>query len=241
MTQLILSAKNRDILGQLAWSNLLCAFDFDGTLAPIVEDPDSAAPLDGVPATLERLAARFGEVAVVSGRPLAFLERWFPEPSGVTLVGLYGLEARRMGERADHPTSGVWRETMADLGDSRLALPKTLPLAIRAQAYVQARDGEDFDPATGPTGNDASFDFQTPYLIKLLSSAPLSDHITFYFYGIFAEKGGNGEALIAHPHSKQGSAIMSSLVGCNALVELPADATEILPNTKVPAILLDAV
>jgi hypothetical protein len=97
---------------------------------------------------------------------------------------------------ADNFRMPQWRETMADLGDSRLALPKTLPLAIRAQAYVQARDGEDFDPATGPTGNDASFDFQTPYLIKLLSSAPLSDHITFYFYGIFAEKGGNGEALI---------------------------------------------
>lgn len=89
-----------------------------------------------------------------------------------------------------------WRETMLDLGDSRLALPKSLPLAIRAQAYVQGREGEQFDTATGPTGNDASFDFQAPYLIKLLSSVPLSDHITFYFYGIFAEKGGNGEALI---------------------------------------------
>jgi molybdopterin molybdotransferase len=51
----------------------------------------------------------------------------------------------------------------------------------------------------------------------------------------------NGEHLIAHPHPKQGSAIMSSLVGCNALVELPAESTEILPNTVVPAILLEAV
>jgi molybdopterin molybdotransferase len=51
----------------------------------------------------------------------------------------------------------------------------------------------------------------------------------------------NGEHLIAHPHPKQGSGMLSSLVGCNALVELPADATEILPNTVVPAILLDAV
>ena len=50
-----------------------------------------------------------------------------------------------------------------------------------------------------------------------------------------------GIALIAHPHPKQGSAILSSLVGCNALVELPAESTEILPNTKVPAILLEAV
>jgi hypothetical protein len=97
---------------------------------------------------------------------------------------------------ADNFRMPHWRETMADLGDSRLALPKALPLAIRAQAYVQGRDGEDFDPATGPTGNDSSFDFQAPYLIKLLSSAPLSDHITFYFYAIFAEKGGNGEALV---------------------------------------------
>jgi molybdopterin molybdotransferase len=51
----------------------------------------------------------------------------------------------------------------------------------------------------------------------------------------------NGEHLIAHPHAKQGSAMMSSLIGCNALVELPAESTEILPNSVVPAILLDAV
>jgi len=90
-----------------------------------------------------------------------------------------------------------WRETMADVGDTQLALPKSLPLAIRAQAFVQGRDeGADIDPLTGQTNADSSFDFQTPYLIKLLSSAPLSEHITFYFYGIFAEKGGNGETLI---------------------------------------------
>ena len=90
-----------------------------------------------------------------------------------------------------------WRDTMADLGDTQLALPKSLPLAVRAQAFIQGREeGADIDPFTGPTGNDSSFDFQAPYLIKLISSAPLSEHITFYFYGIFAEKGGNGETLI---------------------------------------------
>ncbi|MEO6772289.1 MAG: gephyrin-like molybdotransferase Glp [Kofleriaceae bacterium] len=51
----------------------------------------------------------------------------------------------------------------------------------------------------------------------------------------------NGEHLIAHPHPKQGSAMLSSLIGCNALVELPADATEIAPNSLVNAILLEAV
>lgn len=89
-----------------------------------------------------------------------------------------------------------WRETMMDTGDAMLALPKSVPFAIRAQAYVQGRDGEEVDYETGPTGNDSSFDFQAPYLIKLLSSAPLSEHISYYFYGIFAEKGSNGETII---------------------------------------------
>ena len=51
----------------------------------------------------------------------------------------------------------------------------------------------------------------------------------------------NGDHLIAHPHPKQGSAMLSSLVSCNALVELPADATELLPGTSAPALLLEAV
>ena len=113
-------------------ADALIAFDFDGTLAPIVDEPDAAVPMDGVPAALERLAARFGEVAVVSGRPLEFLERWFPEPSGVTLVGLYGLEARRLGQRADHPTSGVWRETMADVaGLARIKGPDGMDIELK--------------------------------------------------------------------------------------------------------------
>lgn len=89
-----------------------------------------------------------------------------------------------------------WRETMKDVGDEQLALPDSLPLAIRAQSYMQARDGEEVDPLTGPTGNDSSFGFQAPYLIKLLSSAPLSENISYYFYAIFAEKGGNGETVV---------------------------------------------
>ncbi len=51
----------------------------------------------------------------------------------------------------------------------------------------------------------------------------------------------NGEYLIAHPHAKQGSAMLTSLIGCNALVELAAETTEIQPNSIVPAILLEAV
>jgi hypothetical protein len=89
-----------------------------------------------------------------------------------------------------------WRDTMMESSDDRLALPKSIPLAIRAQAFVQGRDSEVVDYETGPTGDDSSFDIQAPYLIKLLSSAPLSENISYYFYAIFAEKGENGEVII---------------------------------------------
>jgi len=88
-----------------------------------------------------------------------------------------------------------WRDDTVQTGDDRLALPASAPLAIRAQAYAQARRGKSIDPVSGET-EQASSDFQSPYLVKLLSSAPLSDHITYYFYGIFAEKGTNGETVI---------------------------------------------
>ena len=84
-----------------------------------------------------------------------------------------------------------WREqTGVDTGDEQLVLPKFPPLAIRTQAYYQARQSK----ASG--GDSANNDFQAPYLIKLLSSAPLSENISYYFYGIMAEKGGNGEIKI---------------------------------------------
>jgi len=88
-----------------------------------------------------------------------------------------------------------WREGTVQAGDDRLALPSSAPFAIRAQAYAQFRKGESIDPVSGDT-EKASSDFQSPYLVKVLSSAPLSEHITYYFYGIFAEKGGNGETII---------------------------------------------
>ena len=65
--------------------------DFDGTLAPIVSDPPAASPLPGVAPLLTRLARRVGTVAVVSGRPVAFLRNALPV-AGVVLCGQYGVE-----------------------------------------------------------------------------------------------------------------------------------------------------
>lgn len=88
-----------------------------------------------------------------------------------------------------------WRDTTLQTGDERLALPSDVPVAFRAQAFAQARSGEAVDVVTGEK-TEADTDFQAPYLIKLISSAPLSDNITYYFYAIFAEKGENGETVV---------------------------------------------
>jgi len=50
-----------------------------------------------------------------------------------------------------------------------------------------------------------------------------------------------GDRLIATPHPKQGSAMLSSLVGCNALVVIGAELTELAPGGEAPAILMEAV
>lgn len=50
-----------------------------------------------------------------------------------------------------------------------------------------------------------------------------------------------GARLHAAPHPRQGSGMLSSLVGCNALVEIPAAATGLEPGEAATALLLEAV
>ncbi|MDT0323535.1 trehalose-phosphatase [Streptomyces millisiae] len=85
----------RAIVG--APARALLAFDFDGTLAPIVEDPALArAHPDAVPA-LARLAGRVAAVAIVTGRPAEVAVRLggfeaHPELAGLVVLGAYGAE-----------------------------------------------------------------------------------------------------------------------------------------------------
>ncbi|GAC1318040.1 MAG: trehalose-phosphatase [Acidimicrobiales bacterium] len=65
--------------------------DFDGTLAAIVDDPPLARPLDGVVPVLRRLTDAYRLVAVISGRPAAFLAEHLAVDNLVRW-GAYGLE-----------------------------------------------------------------------------------------------------------------------------------------------------
>lgn len=87
--------------------------DFDGTLAPIVDDPTTSRMDPALGPVLTELAERLGVVAIVSGRPAAFLGS-HAQVAGVLLHGLYGLE--RWEDGAAVPAAGVaqWRGPVED-------------------------------------------------------------------------------------------------------------------------------
>ncbi len=73
----LLSAEGQESLRGLAGTRALFAFDFDGTLAPIVARPRDARAAIGVRQRLAQLA-QCAPVAVVSGRNLADLRERIP-------------------------------------------------------------------------------------------------------------------------------------------------------------------
>jgi trehalose 6-phosphate phosphatase len=77
----------------------LLGLDFDGTLAPIVPDPDAARGHPGVPDVLARLAGHGVRVAIVTGRPAATAVDYagVADVPGLVVLGHYGLERWEAG------------------------------------------------------------------------------------------------------------------------------------------------
>ncbi|HEU5486255.1 MAG TPA: trehalose-phosphatase, partial [Microlunatus sp.] len=76
---------------------VMLAVDFDGTLAPIVDDPGDAHADPGAVAALSRLGSVLGAVVVITGRPVRTAVRLggFREADGLrgmTVLGQYGVE-----------------------------------------------------------------------------------------------------------------------------------------------------
>ncbi|MBO0837162.1 MAG: trehalose-phosphatase [Actinobacteria bacterium] len=95
--------------------------DFDGVLAPIVEDPETSAMPSRTIESLGRLAGALGLVAVISGRPAAFLADRIPVAE-VRLLGSYGMEQINGRNGHVHPAAAQWlaavngaRKTLAEL------------------------------------------------------------------------------------------------------------------------------
>lgn len=88
----------------------LVGLDFDGTLAPIVPDPEQARAHPDVPPALARLAGLGPRVAVVTGRPAGTAVEYgrLAEVPGLVVLGHYGLERWEGGTvSAPEPVAGV--------------------------------------------------------------------------------------------------------------------------------------
>jgi len=83
----------------------LVAMDFDGTLSPIVADPQAAYAHPGAAPALRELAGRVGTVAVITGRPAgeAVALGGLGGVPGLIVLGHYGMERWQNGELSSPP------------------------------------------------------------------------------------------------------------------------------------------
>jgi trehalose 6-phosphate phosphatase len=77
----------------------LFATDYDGTLAPIVDDPAAAVPAPGAVVALTRLAGAVGTVAVITGRAAADAVSLggLADVPGLIVLGHYGAQRWQAG------------------------------------------------------------------------------------------------------------------------------------------------
>ncbi|HEY3766230.1 MAG TPA: trehalose-phosphatase [Gaiellales bacterium] len=128
--------------------------DIDGTLAPIVAVPEDARVLPEALEALERVAARYGLVACVTGRPAAEARRLVPLEA-VAISGNHGLE--------------VWRD-----GDVHLA-PQAAKYQQSIHEALQVVRNDGLLPELGCTVEDKGITFTIHY-----RNSPRADHARRY-------------------------------------------------------------
>jgi trehalose 6-phosphate phosphatase len=94
--QYLLSGASRAILKSLAQQRTLCAFDFDGTLSPIVAHPSRARMREKTRILLARLAA-LHPCVIVSGRARADLLGKLSTIKVARVIGNHGAETEAAG------------------------------------------------------------------------------------------------------------------------------------------------
>ena len=137
MMRYLLSPASRGVLEQLAHEKTLCAFDFDGTLSPIVEHPSQAGIREQTRVMLRQVAALYPCV-VVSGRARADLLGRLAGINVERAIGNHGAETE-----ATPPKSMMVAEWRASINRELGAVPglwvedKGLSLAVH---YRQSSD-----------------------------------------------------------------------------------------------------
>jgi trehalose 6-phosphate phosphatase len=95
------------------------AVDFDGTLSPIVPDPEAAKALPAATAALRRLAPVLGGLAIITGRPAqdAADRAGVAGLPGLTVLGLYGRQRLAGGTLTAPPPPPGLAQAIAELPD----------------------------------------------------------------------------------------------------------------------------
>jgi trehalose 6-phosphate phosphatase len=115
----ILARNNRSTLEQFAWSKSLVGLDFDGTLAPIMLDPQSVTLKDSTRHLVAAVAALY-PTAVISGRARKDVAARLRGLPLYEIIGNHGLEPALGHNRASNDRSRVahWlRRLHGDLDD----------------------------------------------------------------------------------------------------------------------------
>jgi trehalose 6-phosphate phosphatase len=91
MSRDVLSPDNAGVLDQFACHNVLVAFDYDGTLAPIVATPDQAQMRESTRERFRRVSDAF-PTAVISGRAQKDIDERLDGFSVLLVSGNHGIE-----------------------------------------------------------------------------------------------------------------------------------------------------
>lgn len=118
----ILAPRNLSVLHAFAQQKVLLAFDFDGTLSPIVRDPDAATMRLRTRQLMEQLALRYPCV-VISGRARPDVQEKVAGLRLRAVIGNHGMETTR-------PTRAVLRRTADWHAQLTAALPDIPGLLI---------------------------------------------------------------------------------------------------------------
>lgn len=106
----ILHADSRAVLSAMAAEDVLLGFDYDGTLAPIVDEPSNARMRDRTRRLLEQVAGRYPCV-VISGRAQEDVARRLRGTGIREVIGNHGLEPWRRTEPFAADVDG-WATTL---------------------------------------------------------------------------------------------------------------------------------
>jgi trehalose 6-phosphate phosphatase len=129
-----LTAVLRDLLADPARHPVLVALDFDGTLAPLQDDPQASRILPEAVTALRSLAGRPDvlRLALLSGRSMADLHALAEVPPGTALIGSHGAERARVAAQ------GLDRDAIALTDEQAGRLAR---LGAELTALARDRDG----------------------------------------------------------------------------------------------------